>query len=167
MHINIWGCLLYTMWIVAYGVYIGVRAAKTIDRSSSIFAYQVKRDLCEFELRACRRACICWTYTAATSLRVAGDVNSSCSTSMGSCEHSPSAASFKGFRRMLCVGSRGPNDRREADILPSDSHHLHIIKPVTVGSIVAAIAKCNCLSSSSAAMRNPEREISKLSVQSE
>ena len=41
MHINIWGCLLYTGWIVAYGVYIGVRAAKTIDRSSNIFAYQV------------------------------------------------------------------------------------------------------------------------------
>lgn len=39
---------------------------------------------------------------------------------------------------MLCVGSRGPNDRREADISPSDSHHLHIIKAVTVGSIVVA-----------------------------
>lgn len=40
-HINVWGCLLFAAWVASFGVYIAVRAAKTIDRHSNIFAYQV------------------------------------------------------------------------------------------------------------------------------
>ena len=39
-HVNLWGCLLFTAWIASFGAYIGIRAAKTIDRHSNIFAYQ-------------------------------------------------------------------------------------------------------------------------------
>jgi hypothetical protein len=39
-HVNVWGCLLFAAWVASFGAYIGIRAAKTIDRHSNIFAYQ-------------------------------------------------------------------------------------------------------------------------------